>query len=902
MSITTIRPNSSGGGSGNVSVVGAGGNYITALSDNSDATYVKGLFDKAQVRPIFDTVTVTGIGSGTQRVKSCQIRVRNARDSAAALFQTVGFQLLNENDTSLSAAGAFYSQRGTTTVTTSSGPVAFSAPGGVAWDQTQVNQLIMYATWHKDSADNGVFQRVHELYIDVDVNNQPTITGAPIVTNFTNNGRPNVSWVYADLDNDPQAAWNVKIFTSAAVAAGNFSPDNSPSTWDSGIQTGPDATVQVAIPLQNGTSYVAYVRAAQSWPGPQGQYWWSSWVASAPFTVTFIQPYTPTINSVTNVTDANSLRALIDVDVAINLLSADNASLETTIGQWISDVNCTVARITTDGLDGTSCLRVQSVASGNMSARATWDGFLEVVDVGRTYTFLASFKAVTTGRQCKVGVYWLDYTFTQIGGINLGTAITDTTGGWTQASFQVVAPPGAAFAEIAVQVLATGGALEQHKVDEMSISQGTSTSWTPGGYSNNLGDLRLERGERIDPTRGTAENWAHPQVASGGALFQTHDAGFEWTNNVERMGWAWLDKVIPDTGYIPGGMVKWLPMTTGVTGLKFGSTTTYPGASVSPQIDYLFPVVANQVHVFSVWAWVDTGTLTLTAKIEWLDQSQSVTSTSTGGDFVLTTTPQRITISATAPAGAIYASGRTDNKNGDNTKHIFFTRVGWGLGTVPVDGKFPRGGPITFKRVRFTYLGPQGQQFNGFPTAWNYGQHAKFADFDVTPGRPVIYRAWIAYTNSQGVQVVSNYSTYLTSLIPAPPVTLLRSVTDATLHVAVNRRKEASFGYVEDAQVFHPLGADAAPIKVRDWIGGEDGQLICLTQTEAQFARLRKLINTNAVLCIQWAQGGHTYALVTDSSIDETVSADIDWCDADGNQSWLKYDVTTLTYIETAAP
>lgn len=903
MTITTIRPN---GLVINSHLLNFGGGATTpqgATSDNSDTTYISGRVDKQYVRVALADVTV----SANQRVKSCQIRIRNAADPAGLSgTQDTLTSLLDNNNTKLAAVGQITVQRGLTSINTATGPVSYKGPGGAAWTQTSVNSLGAQTQWFagRGSTPN-VYQRVYEVYVDVDISTQPVVTGTPVVTNFTNNATPTVTWLYDDVDDEPQVRWQVRIFTAAQVAMGSFSADNTEPIWDSGEQSGPTDNVTVAVPLVNGVSYNAYVKVAQAWPGPQGRYWWSNWVSSAAFTVTFTLPYAPTV-AVSQITDSNALRALIDVDVPVNMLTNETASLETSIGAWLSDINCTVARITTDGADGIASLQMTATAGGTMQAAATAGitTLANLVETGKTYTFLASFKTAVTARSCAVGVYWYDYAGVLLSGTaTFGANVTDNSANWnTQASLTIVAPAGASYAVPVVKVTSAAAA-EVHKVDKISMSLGTSTSWTPGGYTNDQGDLLLERGDRVDTHRGIAENWAHPQVASAGTLMQTHDAGFEWTNNVERLSWGWLDKTIPAPGYTPAGMIRWLPMTATITGITFGSTTTFASASAGgPQIDYLFPCVVAQPHVFSVWAWVDSSTLSVTPKIQWRDQTQAIISTSTGAAVTLTTTPQLVTISATCPTLGVFASGYVENTGASNTKRIFFTRIGWGPGTSPVDGKTAKGGPLNWTRVRFPYQSPIAQQLAGFPAGLFTGQHEKWVDFDASPGRPLVYRASISYSNASGIVLGSPYSVYQTTLLTPPPVTLLRSVTNPTLQVAVNRRKQSTFTHVEDAQIFHPLGADGGPVRVRDWVGGEDGQLIVVTSTEAQYARLAQLVNTSDVLLIQWAQGGLTYCLVTDRSTDETLSTDVDFCDVDGSQSWIKYGVTSLTYLETVAP
>lgn len=894
MTIYTLRPAGISYRSHTTTLVG-GASENAVTSDDSDSSYMQGQVPYHTVRIPMTDHTLTG----SQRVRSCMIRSRGARDNAGGATQDIGIWMIDNRVPSRGACGHTVAARNYATISTNAGPIAYSGPIS-PWSQIALDNLALLLIWYQNHATPlNVFQRVYEMYVDVDVNNQPTISGAPVVTNFTGNAGPTVSWLYSDVDNDPQTQWQVKIFDAATIASGGFNPDTTVATWDSGIQQGTDASVVADPVLKGGVTYTAYVNAAQDWwsgVSTVTSKWWTGWSASAPFTPVFIVPYAPVISSIAAVTDVNATRLLINVDAAVNLLVQNDASFETSVGNWVSDANCTITRSTTQFLDGIASLRLSSTAAGDMIARCELDVLNDpAVDIGRTYTTIAVFRSAVSARSCQVGIRWLDYAGTTISTV-FGSSVSDTTSGWIQAFCTGVAPAGAMNAKVVVKVLATGGAAELHYVDEVSFHEGTSVSWTPGGYVNSGGDIILERGERVDRIRGLADNWADPQVASCGTVLQNANTGFSWNIFTDRVSFMWLDKSIPAVGYTPAGMIRWAPSVATTGSIAFGSWPYYP------QAQWAFPVIVGSVHVFSVWAWLGTvgaGTMTVTPKIEWKNDDESLNSTTTGSNVVLTTTPQQIIVTGTCPAGASMARGTITNTNSDNTHHVYFTRCGWGLGTDPVDGKQPRGGPIVWTQVRFDY---NPSKIVGFASGYSSGQRTRFVDFDAPPGRPVMYRAHVTYANGINTFLSSPYSANITVLLPPPTVTTLRSVTDPTMQVVVARRKQSTFSQIEDAAIFHPLGADGAPVKIRDWVGGEDGQLIIVTSTNAQFNRLRNLVSTNDVLAVQWAQGGLSYILITDRSMDETLSADVKWCDADGQHDWIKYVVHTLTYIDTVRP
>jgi hypothetical protein len=915
VTITTLRPNAQAFLSHAITFGGGATTTYGATNDNSDTTYIQGQVDKMYCRLAFGTTT---IAAGT-RVKSAQLRIRNASGGGGGTTQDTltGITTNTISHFGLSApVGQYLSTRGLTSILTGTGPIAYAAPGGRTWSQAIIDDICLITFWYKAHYGSiAVFQRVHELYIDLDINSQPTISGAPVVTNFTNNATPTVTWTYFDADDDLQATWRVKIFDAATIAAGNFNADTSKATWDSLQQYGNDGQTTVPIALLNSVSYTAYVNVAQAWPGPEGQYWWSGWSASSPFTITFTPPPTPVIQSAAVLTDFNQYRAVLQIQAPDNLLSADNSSFEGGLGNWTALTNCTITQSATFAADGTQSMRMSSTAGGDMVAKMAIDVNKQPqVQGGQAYTIVAQFRAGASARTVNVGVAWLDNAGVQIGATLFGGNVTDATANFnTQAQLvSTVAPAGAYQAELRTKVQATGAGAELHYVDKVQIIVGSSTTWISGSYTNDQGDLILERGEYIIDDRGPADNWFHPQVATCGTMFRTHEYGFSGNpaSSSDTLNWRWLNKAIPSEGDTPDGMLDFYPGTTSVPYLRFGEW------AIAASTAFMVPVVQGQVHGFWVWGWTDTGTVNVTPTIDWRDITGTIVSSTSGSLIAMTTTPQRFFVSGTPPGTAFYGTGAIVGPvTAVAGSHWLFTRAGFGLGTIPVDGKQPRGVPtgllatgqpagIVWTNVRWRDDGESmgSQVKTNFPPGRYSAQQEIFADYEYPPARPVIYRASITQSTT-GNTVKSNYA-YVVVYGAPPTQSLLRSTTNPLLQVAINRRKEASFQFPDDQTTFHPLGADAAPILVRDWYSGEDAQsIVVVVSNPAQSQRLRSVIRAADVLEIQWAQGGRTYMLITDRQVAETLTSDVDLCDADGViLPYMKYEAITLGYIETVAP
>jgi hypothetical protein len=294
-----------------------------------------------------------------------------------------------------------------------------------------------------------------------------------------------------------------------------------------------------------------------------------------------------------------------------------------------------------------------------------------------------------------------------------------------------------------------------------------------------------------------------------------------------------------------------------------------------------------------------------------------VISTTTGSPVTLSTTPQQIILTGTTPSSISAARGLLENTTGANTADIYLTRIGWGVVptgpgcsgvTVPVDDEPAAGGPLVWTPVRFAETAAQEAATFG-PTS---GQIRTFNDFEATPGRPVLYRARIGLALIAGGQfVISANSPYLTLLPAPPPRTMLRSATDPTLACVVHRPEGVLAGgssfeitQEEDAAVFHPLGRDGGPVKIRDWVGGEDGTLIAITTSEKQARRLREIIASSTVHQVQWQRGGLSYIMITGRSYSEDIFPNAQIRDVDDTavNGYIAHRKWTLAYIETTVP
>lgn len=106
-----------------------------------------------------------------------------------------------------------------------------------------------------------------------------------------------------------------------------------------------------------------------------------------------------------------------------------------------------------------------------------------------------------------------------------------------------------------------------------------------------------------------------------------------------------------DTGIFPAGQTssaKW-------TGFSTGNLFRVGSKSTSSATDQSLPVVAGSTYSVRCQARRDTNTVSVRAQLRWYDEDGNSISNSTGSTVALTTSFQAVSVSATAPAGSVFA-------------------------------------------------------------------------------------------------------------------------------------------------------------------------------------------------------------------------------------------------------
>ena len=282
MAVTTVRPNATASGSGSFTLSGGEATVHETLNDDDDLTFLQktsSVVGQASAIVDFGTTTI----SASERVKQVRIRARcDTPTSEGRLNVYLGARVDNQN--------YFHSAlaiRGTNSVATFTGPYYTSAPNGEAWSQAAINGLRGKISEYEETGDRGKF---YELYIDVDISAQPTVTVSAPTGTITTTTAPDVTWAFADTDNETQAFYQIKVFTDAQYGAGGFDPETSTATYNSGEIASSDNTAVVGALLLADT-YRAYVRTAKS---VNGEPFWSDYAFSG-FVISYTEPTIPTM-------------------------------------------------------------------------------------------------------------------------------------------------------------------------------------------------------------------------------------------------------------------------------------------------------------------------------------------------------------------------------------------------------------------------------------------------------------------------------------------------------------------------------------------------------------------------------------------------------------------------------
>lgn len=178
--------------------------------------------------------------------------------------------------------------------------VAFpDRPSGGEWTIEAINNLKAYLG-RSDGNPYAVPAKLGELYMDIDYNEQPEVDVTGPTTPVEDTTRPVITWDYTDPEDDPQAAYRVKVFTEAQYTASTFAIESTVPFAEVDWTAGEDEQWLCSRDLANGT-YRAYVQVRQLWRGigeHRSEWEYHEWVQDVPGPPAPV--ITPTVNTTVN--------------------------------------------------------------------------------------------------------------------------------------------------------------------------------------------------------------------------------------------------------------------------------------------------------------------------------------------------------------------------------------------------------------------------------------------------------------------------------------------------------------------------------------------------------------------------------------------------------------------------
>ncbi|MDQ1412822.1 MAG: hypothetical protein QOE07_1410 [Acidimicrobiaceae bacterium] len=284
--------------------------------------------------------------------------------------------------------------------------------------------------------------------------------------------------------------------------------------------------------------------------------------------------------------------------VGTNLLDADTASIEASVGRWAPWFSASVVQSTAQAQSGTHSLQVNVTAPYGWGIQTSnWPGFPATAGP-KTLSFLALAGSGSLGATMQA--QWRDGSGNVLGTSTVSLATLTST--WQQASTTALAPPGTSNVSVTFSGT-TGVAGNSFYLDQMFVGS------TPAGGVNTLD-------ADTSSLEGSVGHWI-PWFSS--AITQTTARAEAGTHSLQvnitaPYGWG-------------------------------AQLNNWPGFASGPG-----------PRTISFWGLAGSGTLGATMQVQWRDTAGNVLGTSSASIPVLSAAWQQATAAATAPVGTATAT------------------------------------------------------------------------------------------------------------------------------------------------------------------------------------------------------------------------------------------------------
>ena len=323
------------------------------------------------------------------------------------------------------------------------------------------------------------------------------------------------------------------------------------------------------------------------------------------------------------------------------MLDFNDSSFEQSIGSWASYANATLARhFKTDSPTiapynepnshpnfpnvQNATLQVTATTTGDVTICLSGDNAIHYgipVSASTAYTFTGYAKAGTTGRAVGARIHWYDRNGVELTPSIAGTNVNDTTTAWTRFTSSVTSPVNAFFAVPHIKI-ASAVANETHYLDALQFEAGSSATYFQDARQLEITLISNRINEIINPN------------------FEANTSNWTFTNSTATLSGneVGVDPDAPSVN-ISGGSAEVYPIAAGLVTVTSSS----------------MPIFANNDYTFSIYAYDDTSSYSLTPFISWYDDSNTLISTYTGTPTTSNSAWARPSITELAPSNAVTA-------------------------------------------------------------------------------------------------------------------------------------------------------------------------------------------------------------------------------------------------------
>lgn len=247
-----------------------------------------------------------------------------------------------------------------------------------------------------------------------------------------------------------------------------------------------------------------------------------------------------------------------------NLLPKEDATLDTTVGTWVSSSNATLSRNTVTKYEGAAALHVLSPAAADSVARTASGASAVSVTAGQVYSVSARSKVVTgSQKNWRIGIIWYNASNAVISTSESANLPTPTGGLYAHGFFSATAP--ALTVRAAVQIRVVSAAISDvHVFDAIILSPGNNVSQS-FSFPARKGTI-LERQPLFNPEElGLVPSIRENKITN--PSFETNTTGWALT------GSSTIARVTTDAKIGTACLRVTLPTTAGDTGVTYAFTT-----------------------------------------------------------------------------------------------------------------------------------------------------------------------------------------------------------------------------------------------------------------------------------------------------------------------------------------